>query len=199
MSRIESGASTGNAFEVIVRGLDGRDLAALRANAPLVREHGAVNYFDEQRFGNLRHNQGWIALDLMRGEYEKGLKSLLTSVSPFDDGRSRRFKEALEQAWGDWVACREAAGRFGQRKITVVRAGPLDGRPDGTEGHKGRLPDGAGRQGKALWNGAGPQKIRPQFDDGPGAIGDLQQGCSHIGEAAIMAIAFLGMATLVMG
>ena len=111
---LESRHSLGNAFEVTLRGLMQEDLDVLRDNVPALRECGVINYFDEQRFGNLRHNQGWIAQQLMRGEHEAALKRLLASLSDHDDGASSSFKNALLSAWGDWSACRDIAGRFGQ-------------------------------------------------------------------------------------
>ena len=74
---ITSRHSLGNSFEVTLRGLYQAELDLLRENVPLLRECPLINYFDEQRFGNLRHNQGWIAQQLMRGEHESALKRLL--------------------------------------------------------------------------------------------------------------------------
>lgn len=105
--------STGNAFEIVVRDLEPSEITRLRASLPAVREHGLPNYFDEQRFGNLRHDQGWIALELLKGRHEVALKNLLTRVSPFEADRFRRFKSALYRHWGDWRTCRDIAGRFG--------------------------------------------------------------------------------------
>ena len=52
---ISSADSRGNAFEITARALDGPELNAMRRNLPIIREMGVVNYFDDQRFGNLRH------------------------------------------------------------------------------------------------------------------------------------------------
>jgi len=104
--------SEGNAFEIVVRGVERDELDLLRANMPVVRRDGVVNYFDDQRFGNLRHGQGWIALQLMRGQHEGALRTLLCAPSPHDDRRSAAFKSALGRCWGDWGACRDVAGRF---------------------------------------------------------------------------------------
>ncbi|MEM7310564.1 MAG: tRNA pseudouridine(13) synthase TruD, partial [Planctomycetota bacterium] len=111
---VSSAVSLGNAFELVVRDLVGHEIQALRRNVPLVREHGAINYFDEQRFGNVKHGQGWIARDLMKGNAEKALRSLLSARSPHDDQKRTRFKERVHAEWGDWRACRDEAGRFGQ-------------------------------------------------------------------------------------
>lgn len=111
---LTSAHSEGNAFEIAVRGLEQEDLVTLRRNVLYLRDNGLVNYFDEQRFGNLRHNQGWIAQQLMRGEHEEALKKLLCALSDHDNKEAYAFKTALLKSWGDWSACREVAGRFGQ-------------------------------------------------------------------------------------
>ncbi len=112
---LDSKASEGNAFEIVLRGLTQEDIETLRANAHALREKGGlINYFDDQRFGNLRHGQGWIALALMRGEHEDALRALLTARSPHDDTKSRAFKRALSSYWGDWTSCRDIAGKFGE-------------------------------------------------------------------------------------
>ncbi len=109
---LDSSASEGNAFQVVVRGLSEGEVERVGHSAPVVRENGLIHYFDEQRFGNLRHGQGWVALELMLGNHEKALRSLLAGTSEADDQRHRAFKSALLQHWGDWTACREIAGKF---------------------------------------------------------------------------------------
>jgi tRNA pseudouridine13 synthase len=111
---LTSDDSEGNRFEVVVRDLGEGELRRLRAGLDAVRTFGLPNYFDEQRFGNLRHGQGWIALDLLRGKPDEALKRLLASVSKFEPKDSRHFKELLWRKWGDWRACRELAGRIGK-------------------------------------------------------------------------------------
>lgn len=110
---LTSADSAGNTFEIVVRDLDERETNRVRTALPSVREHGLPSYFDEQRFGNLRHGQGWIALDLMRGRAEVALKRLLCHVSDYDNDRMKGFKSALYRSWGDWNTCRDVAGRFG--------------------------------------------------------------------------------------
>lgn len=110
-----TGASIeGNAFEIAVRGLRAGDVGALRENLPLVREHGLVNYFDDQRFGNLSHGQGWVAKELMLGRPEEALRALLTGTGPHDNDHYRNFKRQLLETWGDWKRARDVAGRFGE-------------------------------------------------------------------------------------
>ncbi|MCB9913807.1 MAG: tRNA pseudouridine(13) synthase TruD [Planctomycetes bacterium] len=106
--------SRGNAFELRLRDLTAHELELLERNRAIVAKLGVPNYFGEQRFGNLRHAQGWVARELMLGHDERALKDLLCAESPHDAGQLGRFKAALREAWGDWAACREIAGRFGE-------------------------------------------------------------------------------------
>ncbi|MDZ4773178.1 MAG: tRNA pseudouridine(13) synthase TruD [Planctomycetota bacterium] len=111
---LTSAESLGNAFEITVRRLSQADYADLVRGVAEVKAYGLPNYFGEQRFGNLRHGQGWIARDLALGKHELALKSLLAGKSDHDDARNSRFKNGIQHAWGDWRQCREIAGRFGQ-------------------------------------------------------------------------------------
>jgi tRNA pseudouridine13 synthase len=109
---LTSAASLGNEFEITVRGLTQVERDNLVVNVAEVKAYGLPNYFGEQRFGNLRHGQGWIARDLAQGRHELALKSLLCGRSDNDDARSARFKAALATEWGEWRECREIAGKF---------------------------------------------------------------------------------------
>jgi tRNA pseudouridine13 synthase len=110
---LTSAESSGNAFDLTLRDLDRGARARLSSQIDDVVAHGIPNYFGEQRFGNLRHNQGWIARDLALGEHERALKRLLCARSKSDNDHNRRFKTALAARWGDWRACRDVAGKFG--------------------------------------------------------------------------------------
>jgi tRNA pseudouridine13 synthase len=111
--QLESRHSQGNAFEVRLRGLLLGELAQLQPEIEAVRAHGVLNYFGEQRFGNLRFGQGWIARELALGRHEKALEQLLCSPSDQDDEHHARFKQAWRKSWGDWRNCRDIAGRAG--------------------------------------------------------------------------------------
>src|SRR5258706_95987 len=62
--QLESRHSQGNAFEVRLRGLSQGEFRRLEPELEAVRAHGVINYFGDQRFGNLRFGQGWIAREL---------------------------------------------------------------------------------------------------------------------------------------
>ena len=87
---LDSSHSEGNRFQIIVRDLSPLELDRLRESIDPVREFGLPNYFDEQRFGNLRHGQGWIALDLLHGDTEGALKRLIASASTHDNRENKK-------------------------------------------------------------------------------------------------------------
>ncbi|RYZ33223.1 MAG: tRNA pseudouridine(13) synthase TruD, partial [Myxococcaceae bacterium] len=58
---------TSNRFSVTVRALSHDSLAPLNLATAEVNRLGVVNYFDSQRFGALKHGQGFIAKDIIRG------------------------------------------------------------------------------------------------------------------------------------
>lgn len=124
---LTSEASTGNAFELTLRGVSRASRAELEKSVEAVREQGVPNYFGEQRFGNLRYNQGWIARDLALGEHERALRELLSARSENDNEHSRKFKAALAARWGDWRACRDIAGKFGAHHSVFEHLARNDG------------------------------------------------------------------------
>ncbi len=113
-SELTSDHSRGNGFEITVRALWREDVRVLRNNLDGVREHGLINYFDDQRFGNLRHDQGWVARELMLGNMEEGLKRMLFWPSPFDSARYERYKGDIGRNWGNWSKCAGISRGFGE-------------------------------------------------------------------------------------
>lgn len=113
---LESTDSAGNAFEINVRALNKGELLALRKNLDIVRRSGVPNYFDDQRFGNLRYHQGWVARDLMLGKHEDALRRLLCARSDHEGEDDDRFKAALDECWGDWERCFSITKRFGKHR-----------------------------------------------------------------------------------
>lgn len=110
---LSSRDSLGNGFEIALRGVDRAEHDEIEREARDVRAHGVPNYFGEQRFGNLRHGQGWVAKELALGNHEGALKNLLAAPSENDNPHMRSFKRGLTSAWGDWKRCRDVAGAYG--------------------------------------------------------------------------------------
>jgi tRNA pseudouridine13 synthase len=113
---LEAKHSLGNAFDVVVRDVPRDVLRSLPDEVESVRRHGLPNYFDRQRFGNVRFGQGWIVLDLVRGRHEEALRRLICTQSEQDTPRMRRAKRELAERWGHWRRCLEVARRFGDHR-----------------------------------------------------------------------------------
>lgn len=96
--------TTSNRFAVTVRDLGEDDIARLTASVAEVRRLGVVNYFDSQRFGSLKHGQGFVVKDLMRGDFESALRNLVARPSALDRSDDARVKAFWGEHWGDWDA-----------------------------------------------------------------------------------------------
>src|SRR5512140_3629593 len=94
--------TTSNRFAVTVRDLTEDDLSRLPAALAEVRRLGVVNYFDSQRFGSLKHGQGFIVKDLMRGDFEVALRNVLARPSELDRSDDARVKGFWKEHWGAW-------------------------------------------------------------------------------------------------
>jgi len=91
-----------NRFAVTVRDLGEEDLARLPASVAEVQRIGVVNYFDSQRFGSLKHGQGFLVKDLMRGDSEAALRNFLARPSELDRSDDARVKGFWREHWGEW-------------------------------------------------------------------------------------------------
>jgi tRNA pseudouridine13 synthase len=94
--------TTSNRFAVTVRDLSEDDLARLPASVAEVQRIGVVNYFDSQRFGSLKHGQGFLVKDLMRGDSEAALRNFLARPSELDRTGDAKVKAFWKEHWGDW-------------------------------------------------------------------------------------------------
>lgn len=95
---------TANRFAVTVRDLTEEDLSRLPGSVAEVRRVGVVNYFDSQRFGALKHGQGFIAKDLIKGNVEHALHNYMAQPSPLDRSDDAKVKRFWKEHWGDWDA-----------------------------------------------------------------------------------------------
>lgn len=119
--------TTSNRFAVTVRQLEQRELSEVAIAATEVQRLGVVNYFDSQRFGSLKHGQGFIAKDLIRGDFEAALHNYLAKPSPLDRTDDAKVKQFWAANWGDWTAkVPYDAGRKYFRIIRALRDEPND-------------------------------------------------------------------------
>ncbi len=94
--------TTSNRFSVTVRAVSESDLGQLNRSAAEVARLGVVNYFDSQRFGSLKHGQGFIAKDLIRGDFEAAHRNYMAKPSPLDRSEDAKVKAFWRDHWGEW-------------------------------------------------------------------------------------------------
>lgn len=102
---VESEWVKANAFDITVRELHREDIRCFDESREIVKEVGVPNYFDDQRFGSLRHGQGFVAREMIEGQIESALKRCLLFPSPYDPPHDAAFKGRLRRAWGEWEQC----------------------------------------------------------------------------------------------
>ncbi len=106
---ITSRQSSGNAFTVVLRDLHPPKAAQLRRGLPSLQKTGFPNYFDDQRFGCLRHGQGFPMRSVLLGDHERALQQLIAEPSPVAITGDVKLKRTLQLRWGDWDACARIA------------------------------------------------------------------------------------------
>src|SRR5574341_958711 len=109
--------TTSNRFAVTVRDLSEDDLSRLTASVAEVHRLGVVNYFDSQRFGALKHGQGFVAKEFLRGDFEIALRNLIARPSELDRSDDARVKGFWKEHWGEWRARNPYPGAEKYRRI----------------------------------------------------------------------------------
>ena len=124
---LSSANITANRFEVTVRDLGTAEAARVAESVAEVQRAGVVNYFDSQRFGFLKHGQGFLAKNLLRGDFEGALKLFLATPSELDHSDDARVKAFWREHWGEWQlrAPQEAGARYAP-VLRRLREDPTD-------------------------------------------------------------------------
>ncbi|MFA5089914.1 MAG: tRNA pseudouridine(13) synthase TruD [Candidatus Omnitrophota bacterium] len=98
-----------NRFHITIRGLQGKYAGNLLRQAEIAQKEGYPNYFDDQRFGSLDKEQGFIAEKILKGHLNGALKIYLTSIYKGNNRPFRDRRRFLSEHWGDWQRCLEAS------------------------------------------------------------------------------------------
>jgi tRNA pseudouridine13 synthase len=106
---LTSRMSAGNAFTIVVRDLAPTQAAQLRRSMPSLLKTGFPNYFDDQRFGCLRHGQGFPMRSVLLGDYERALQQFIAEPSPVAITGDVKLKRTLQLRWRDWEVCARIA------------------------------------------------------------------------------------------
>ena len=118
---------TANRFEVTVRDLSAEEAERVADSVAEVQGVGVVNYFDSQRFGFLKHGQGFIARQLLRGDFEGALKAFLATPSELDRSDDAKVKTFWREHWGEWqLRAPQDAGKRYAPVLRRLREDPTD-------------------------------------------------------------------------
>jgi len=109
-----------NRFKIVVRDLNQKETEFIQDNLDSVRRYGLPNYYDEQRMGSARAQQGFIAQKLVLQHYNGALKLYLGMSSGFDDSRNRKLKKHIFEHWGNWQECLNAPYDYGQFRYPLL-------------------------------------------------------------------------------
>ncbi len=110
-----------------MRDLGREDTARLPESVGEVERVGVVNYFDSQRFGFLKHGQGFIGQKLVRGDFEGALRSYLATPSELDRSDDAKVKRFWRDHWGEWnLRAPLEAGKKYAPILRVLRDDPKD-------------------------------------------------------------------------
>jgi len=122
--QMEPARIVSNHFELTVRELKPQEAAHLAAATEQLKESGMPNYFDDQRFGNLDKERGYVAEKMLQGRWEEALNLALTTIHPEEHTEAKQRKRDLRERWGDWAACRAIAETaLEQRAFDLLLAG----------------------------------------------------------------------------
>lgn len=97
-----------NRFSITLRNLAEPDSKDIDTAIALLRVPDApasvriVNYFGDQRFGSARHGRGFLAKDLIKGDFESALKLAIATEARKDRMEQKVFKRTLLENWGNW-------------------------------------------------------------------------------------------------
>ena len=106
-----------NKFQVVVRALKESGVRDAHRELASVEALGYPNYFDDQRFGSIDPRQGFFAEKILKKHFNGAFKIYLTSINKSELSQERKRKQFLFENWGDWQACRQAAGTGFERKV----------------------------------------------------------------------------------
>jgi len=118
---------TANRFSITVRDLSEEDVRRLPQSVAEIHRVGVINYFDSQRFGALKHSQGFIAKDLVRGDVEQALRNYMAKPSPLDESEDAKVKEFWAKNWGNWSKrCPYKGARKYRNILLYLQENPKD-------------------------------------------------------------------------
>ncbi len=112
---IANGELTGNRFIITLRSpetLTKERVTDIERKLAEIEHNGFWNFFSFQRFGTPRLISHLLGLFLVKGEYEKVVKTFITCPAPRELPYFKEIRRELESMWGDWEKIKERLDPF---------------------------------------------------------------------------------------
>jgi len=112
----------GNRFAMVLRDLSSSAAAAAgRAVQELPRD-GLPNYFDDQRFGSVGFDGGFVAEAWLAGDHERALRLAIAGPNLADRPDTKAEKVILQECWGNWAEAKSRLDRSHARSLVTYLA-----------------------------------------------------------------------------
>ncbi|AEG16374.1 tRNA pseudouridine synthase D TruD [Desulfofundulus kuznetsovii DSM 6115] len=112
----------GNEFAITIRALSAEEVSRITRRVDEVRGFGYPNYYDDQRFGSMDRQMGFMAERLLKKHYNGSLQIYLTGVYPEEKKEAKERKRFFREHWGDWAICLSRAKTTMESRIFSLLA-----------------------------------------------------------------------------
>ena len=103
---VANGDLRGNRFIITLRTtapITEEFIAKTQRNLSFIEQNGFWNFFSFQRFGTPRLISHWLGLLLIKGQYEKVVKTFITHTAPRELPYFVNIRKNMEGIWGNWA------------------------------------------------------------------------------------------------
>lgn len=109
----------GNRFDLTLRDLSAEAAKRAEDAASKLEFEGLPNYFDDQRFGSVGFDGGFIAEAWLKADHEQALRLAIAEANPSDRPEIRAEKTILRACWGDWPTAKSRLDRSHARSLVT--------------------------------------------------------------------------------
>lgn len=112
---INNGDLAGNRFIIAVRtqkSLTKKQIKTMEKKIEEMKKQGFWNFFYTQRFGTPRLISHILGLSILKGEYEKTVRTFVTYRAKRELPYFKNIRKEIENLWGNWQAIKEKIKNF---------------------------------------------------------------------------------------
>lgn len=109
----------GNRFSLVLRDLSHAAVEKARTAAEELPRDGLPNYFDDQRFGSVGFDGGFIAEAWLRGDHERALRLAIAEPNAADRPGVKEEKAILREFWNQWHEAKARLDRSHARSLVT--------------------------------------------------------------------------------